>query len=95
MAQDSEKVEKAAPAVKPESAPSADGADMSDYLEFSEGTSNKFWKIEVRGNSHTVIYGRIGAEGREVVKTFSSADEAMSDAQKLVASKIKKGYGRK
>ena len=96
VAQDSDKVEKAAPAVNMHnSAPSADGADMSDYLEFSEGTSNKFWKIEVRGNSHTVIYGRIGAEGREVVKTFSSADEAMSDAQKLVASKIKKGYSRK
>ncbi|MDE7159113.1 MAG: WGR domain-containing protein [Clostridiales bacterium] len=40
-------------------------------------------------------YGRIGSEGREVVKTFVSPEEAKSDAQKLIDSKIKKGYVRK
>jgi len=28
-------------------------------FEFSEGTSNKFWEIELRGRSFTTSYGKI------------------------------------
>lgn len=78
------------------SSPRAAGdSDYHEYLEFVEGTSSKFWQIDVRGDSHTVVYGRIGTDGREVEKSFGSAKDAMDDAKKLVDSKIKKGYTRK
>ena len=32
---------------------------MARY-ELSEGTSNKFWEIELEGEAFTVRYGRIG-----------------------------------
>ena len=30
--------------------------------EFSDGKSNKFWQIELSGNSFTTTYGRIGVK---------------------------------
>lgn len=92
---DEEKVGKAHVATAAIKAQSTGAADLKEYLEFVEGISSKFWQIEVRGDSHTVLYGRIGTEGREVVKTFTSPQEAASDAKKLIDSKIKKGYTRK
>ena len=73
----------------------AGDSDLREYLEYVEGKSSKFWQIEVRGYSHTVTYGRIGTDGREVTKTFASPQSAMQDAKSLVDSKIKKGYTRK
>jgi predicted DNA-binding WGR domain protein len=61
-------------------------------LEFNDGTSSKFWQIEVDGDEHTVTYGRIGTDGASKTKSFDSAEDAQSDADKLIASKLKKGY---
>lgn len=61
-------------------------------FEFAEGTSNKFWEIEVSGNTHTVRFGKTGTNGQSSTKAFASAAEAEKDAASLIASKVKKGY---
>jgi uncharacterized protein (TIGR02996 family) len=60
--------------------------------EFSEGTSNKFWDIKLKGTSFTTTFGKIGANGQTQLKEFSSAAEAQKEYDKLIAEKTKKGY---
>ena len=60
--------------------------------EYSEGSSSKFWEINLDGKSFTTTYGKIGAKGQTTLKTFSSEAEAKKDYDKLVAEKVKKGY---
>lgn len=57
-----------------------------------EGTSNKFWNIEVIGKKFTVTYGKIGTKGTSSEKKFSSEAECLKEAEKLIAEKLKKGY---
>jgi len=65
---------------------------MKIQLIYQEGTSNKFWNIEIIDNTHTVTYGRVGTAGVSKAKEFENAATAMKDAEKLIKSKIKKGY---
>ena len=60
--------------------------------EFSEGSSNKFWQIDLSGTSFTTTYGKIGASGSTTIKTFKTDAEAKKEYDKLVAEKVKKGY---
>jgi uncharacterized protein (TIGR02996 family) len=60
--------------------------------ELSEGSSNKFWEIELKGSSFTTTYGRIGAKGQTTLKEFDSPAEAKREHDKLIAEKVKKGY---
>jgi formylglycine-generating enzyme required for sulfatase activity/predicted DNA-binding WGR domain protein len=72
---------------------SSRGCNMSlRKLEFKDGKSAKFWHIELTGDSHTVSYGRLGSTGQTNTKTFGSHEAARKDYDKLVASKLKKGY---
>jgi predicted DNA-binding WGR domain protein len=61
-------------------------------FELVEGSSSKFWQIEVDAASYTVTYGRIGTAGVSKTTTCDSAVEASGDAEKLVREKLKKGY---
>ncbi len=61
-------------------------------FELSEGTSNKFWEIELDGKSFTVHYGRIGTNGKAQTKSFASATAASAEAEKLIREKLGKGY---
>ncbi len=61
-------------------------------LEFTDATSNKFWEVTVEGATHTVRYGRIGAAGSEKTEAFADQTQAQKSADKLIASKMKKGY---
>lgn len=65
---------------------------MKRSFELLDGKSAKFWEIELDGSSHTVRYGKLGSKGTTSTKSFASADKAKQDADKLVASKTKKGY---
>ena len=65
---------------------------MKEYLEYKDYKSHKFWQIEVNNNEFTVLYGKIGTEGRAQTKTFKDHNEALKEAQKIMAQKIKKGY---
>jgi uncharacterized protein (TIGR02996 family) len=63
-------------------------------FEYNEGTSSKFWEIELQGKSFTASWGRIGTTGQSKKQTFKSAAEAQRAHDKLVAEKLKKGYLR-
>ena len=64
---------------------------MARY-EFSDGKSQKFWEIELEGNTFTVRYGRMGTDGQTSTKVFESPEQALKEHDKLVKSKVKKGY---
>jgi predicted DNA-binding WGR domain protein len=61
-------------------------------LVFMDAKSSKFWNIELDGVSHTVTYGRTGTSGQSKTKEFPSEEKAKKDFDKLVASKLGKGY---
>src|SRR5439155_2697508 len=61
-------------------------------FHFREGTSDKFWAIEVDGPRFTVQFGRVGTAGQSQTKEFKSDAEAQAAADKLIAEKTKKGY---
>ncbi len=65
------------------------------YLEFSSGSSNKFWTIELQGKSHTVTFGRLGTDGQGQIKEFNTDELAKRSFDKLVSQKLKKGYKEK
>jgi predicted DNA-binding WGR domain protein len=60
--------------------------------ELSDGSSNKFWDIQLSGKAFTVTFGKIGANGQTQRKTFKTDAEARTAHDKLVAEKTKKGY---
>ena len=60
--------------------------------EFSEGSSNKFWEINLTGKAFTTTYGKIGTGGQTTIKTFKTDADAKKEYGKLVAEKAKKGY---
>jgi predicted DNA-binding WGR domain protein len=69
------------------------------YLEFvgedktrGVAESSKFWQVTQDGKKLTIIFGKIGTNGQTTEKTFASDDEAAAEMDKLVKSKIKKGY---
>ena len=61
-------------------------------FEFVEGNSNKFWEVEITGNDVTVCFGRIGTDGQRQTKSIDTAARAARHAEKLIVSKLKKGY---
>jgi predicted DNA-binding WGR domain protein len=61
-------------------------------FQFSDGSSNKFWAIEVNGTSQTVHFGKVGTTGQAQTKEFASEAEAVKASDKLIAEKVKKGY---
>ena len=60
--------------------------------EYTEGSSSKFWQIELSGSSFTTTHGRIGTGGSTLAKTWPDAATAKKEHDKLVAQKTKKGY---
>jgi predicted DNA-binding WGR domain protein len=67
-------------------------AAQSRSLIFQDGSSHKFWNIELVGDSHTVCYGRVNTTGQTQTKNFDSEAEAKKSYEKLVKEKLKKGY---
>jgi predicted DNA-binding WGR domain protein len=65
---------------------------METLLVYKDDSSNKFWKMAVTGNSYTVTYGKIGTVGGVKTKEFESPEKCEKEANKLIQSKLKKGY---
>jgi predicted DNA-binding WGR domain protein len=65
---------------------------MKRRFEFAEGTSNKFYEVDVAGNGVSVTFGRIGTSGQTQTKQFGSPAEAQKHADKQITQKLKKGY---
>ena len=61
-------------------------------FEFTEGNSNKFWEISVRGTDVMVRYGRIGTTGQVHVKSFPDGRAAAKHVERMVREKVGKGY---
>ncbi|MNQ43214.1 WGR domain protein [compost metagenome] len=65
---------------------------MKKHLKYIDGNSDKFWQIEVSEINFTVTYGKNGTSGISQTKTFTSAEECLKAAEKILAEKTKKGY---
>jgi len=61
-------------------------------FEFTSDKSNKFWEITLSGSTHTVRFGRIGTNGQTKTKQFDDATKAKRDYERLIRSKLSKGY---
>jgi predicted DNA-binding WGR domain protein len=72
------------------------------YLEFvgedktrGVAESSKFWQVTQEGSKLTIVFGKIGTNGQTTEKSFSSSEEAKIEMDKLIKSKLKKGYQEK
>ncbi len=65
---------------------------MFHRVEFQEGTSDKFWEVQVEGSQVTTRWGRTGTAGQSKTKEYASETAALADAQKQLEEKLKKGY---
>lgn len=66
------------------------------HMEFTEGTSNKFYQVFVSESGLTVLrWGRIGAAGQHSVARYDTYDEARDQGLKQVYAKKSKGYVQK
>ena len=65
---------------------------ISEVYRFKDEKSDKFWRIECAGNDFVVNYGKTGTTGKYQIKEFDTREDCEKEAQKLIASKVKKGY---
>ncbi len=65
---------------------------MIRRYEFVEGTSAKFWEIELKGEGFTARWGKLGTAGQSKSQEFESEAAALKAHDKLIAEKEKKGY---
>ncbi|MBT2688793.1 DUF4240 domain-containing protein [Bacillus sp. ISL-47] len=65
---------------------------METLLIFKDEKSHKFWKISVSGKNYTVTYGKVGSIGSVKIKEFETEAICQKEANKLIQSKLKKGY---
>ncbi|WP_424244120.1 putative DNA-binding WGR domain protein [Elusimicrobium posterum] len=68
---------------------------MEKYVEFSDGKSNKFWRVKCDGNDITITFGKIGTAGQTQQKSFPTPEAAIKEAEKQFKSKVAKGYVEK
>ena len=61
-------------------------------FEFSDSTSNKFWEVEVKGETLNVTFGKIGTKGQSKPKDFATPEKAKAEMEKLIKEKTGKGY---
>jgi predicted DNA-binding WGR domain protein len=61
-------------------------------FQFIDGSSKKFWAIELDGKAFTVHFGRIGTTGQAKEKAFVNDDAAKREYDKLILEKTRNGY---
>lgn len=59
-------------------------------FHYEDGKSDKFWTIELQGNTHILNWGRAGTLGQHLEKPFDSAIKAQFEYEKIVKEKTKK-----
>lgn len=79
---------------QPSGSTATNGAGRRRF-EFSDGSSNKFWEIELAGTSVITTWGRIGSSGQSKSKEFATEAKAQTEYDKLVREKTSKGYMEK
>lgn len=71
---------------------------MKKYFEFKDKATNsfKFWQVELKGKKVTIQYGRIGiANPANIIKEFSTPEEAKKYSETVIREKTNKGYKEK
>jgi DNA ligase-1 len=61
-------------------------------FECVQGSSDKFWSVDLQGSSVTVRFGRNGTQGQSSVKNFGDAAKAEKHVEKMIGEKLGKGY---
>ncbi len=71
-----------------------EGEDMIEKrcFQYTSGSHNKFWTVQVRGKFFFATWGRIGTAGQTQPKEFPSPRAAMEHASKMIGEKTSKGY---
>ena len=64
-------------------------------LVYKDAKSHKFWQIESLGSVINIRYGKVGTDGQLIIKEPKSTDAAIAEVEKLIKSKLKKGYKKK
>jgi len=64
-------------------------------LVYKDAKSNKFWEIEAKGSSINILYGKVGTNWKNSNKKAKTTDAAKAEVEKLIKSKMKKGYKKK
>ena len=64
-------------------------------LVYKDAKSHKFWQIEAKGSAINILYGKVGTKGQTSVKKAKSPAAAKVEVEKLIKSKLKKGYKKK
>jgi len=62
------------------------------YFENRDSTHNKFWQIEWGDTWFTTSWGKIGTLGQSTTKTFFNSDVCFREREKIINSKLNKGY---
>ncbi len=65
---------------------------MKKALQYKDQKSDKFWWIETLDAEFVVNYGKVGTIGKYQIKEFDDNESCLKEAQKQIASKLKKGY---
>lgn len=65
---------------------------MKRTLRYADEKSDKFWRIETADCALVTNWGKTGTSGRYEMKEFETAEACETQAAKLAAAKIKKGY---
>lgn len=65
---------------------------MKRAFIYKDEQSHKFWWIDYGDRCLAVNYGKYGNVGKFEVKEFDTEQECVKEAEKLIRSKVKKGY---
>ena len=65
---------------------------MKRAFVYKDEKSHKFWWIDYSDCSFAVNYGKYGSIGKFEVKEFDTQEDCQKEAEKLIRSKMKKGY---
>ena len=66
--------------------------NMKRAFVYKDEKSHKFWWIDYSDCSFAVNYGKYGSIGKFEVKEFDTQEDCQKEAEKLIRSKMKKGY---
>lgn len=65
---------------------------MNKAFIYQNADSHKFWRINYSDCQLVVNYGKFGTAGKYELKEFDTPEQCAKQAEKLISSKIKKGY---
>lgn len=65
---------------------------MKRAFVYKDEKSHKFWWIDYSDCSFAVNYGKYGSIGKYELKEFDSEEDCQKEAERLIRSKMKKGY---